>query len=177
MPQKYDWASVEMNYVRGIPDEEGKVHWPLPNDLAKMLDCSVDYIHTKIREGQWKDKKSAYLLKLELSDGDFDIEDPKAEYEKFQRKAYQAASQALTIIIKKLDVIIKKQEYNLSDLDKLMKMLERVQLIAKNSIGDNLDDFENAASEFSKLMAKLKSDEKESKNIPEPLPVVTVIDL
>jgi hypothetical protein len=177
MPQKYDWASIEMQYVRGIENEDGKVHWPLPNELAKMLDCSVDYIHTKIREGQWKDKKSAYLLKLELSDGDFDIEDPKAEYEKFQRKAYQAASQTLTIIIKKLDVIIKKQEYNLSDLDKLMKMLERVQLIAKNSIGDNLDNFEDAKSEFERLMKKLKEDEKVEKNLPEPLPAITVTDL
>jgi len=160
MPQKYDWASVEMQYVRGIEDKDGKVHWPLPNDLAKTLECNVDYIHTKIREGQWKEKKSAYLMRLELSDGDFEIEDPKAEYEKFQRKAYQAASQTLTIIIKKLEYFIKNQEYNLEDLNKLMKMLERIQLIAKNSIGENLENFEGAVSEFERLMKKLKEDEK-----------------
>ena len=79
MPQKYDWASLEMQFVRGIEDENGKVHWPLPNELAKIVGCNVEYIHTKMREGQWKDKKAAYLLKLELSDSDFEIEDPKAE--------------------------------------------------------------------------------------------------
>ena len=56
-------------------------------------------------------------------------------------------------------------------------MLERIQLIAKNSIGDNLENFEDAKSEFERLMKKLKEDEKIEKNLPEPLPVITVADL
>ena len=163
MPQKYDWASIEMQFVRGIEDEAGKVHWPLPNELAKIVGCNVEYIHTKMREGQWKDKKSAYLLKMELSDGDFEIEDPKAEYERFQRKAYQAAAQTLTVIIKKIELCVKNQEYDLSDLDKMMKMLERIQLIARNSLGENLENFEDAKSEFERLMQQLTKDEKAEK--------------
>ena len=163
---KYDWAAIEMQYVRGIEDEDGKVHWPTPQELADLHGCHIEYMHFQIRKGKWKDKKQVYLLKLQLSDGDCEIEDPKAEYEKFQRKAFTAASQTLTLIIKKLDHIIKSQNYDLSEIDKLMKTLERIQLIAKNSIGDNLDEFENAISEFERLMKKLKEDEKASKEQP-----------
>jgi hypothetical protein len=58
-----------------------------------------------------------------------------------------------------------------------MKMLERTQLIAKNSIGDNLENFEDAKSEFERLMKKLKEDEKVEKNLPEALPEITVTTL
>jgi hypothetical protein len=175
---KYDWAAIEMQFVRGIEQPDGKIAWPTPKDLSTLHGCHIEYIHFQIRKGDWKNKKQAYLLKLELSDGDCEIEDPQKEYEIFQRKTFAAASGTLSIIIKKLDLIIKNQEYNnLSDIDKLIKILERLQLIAKNSIGDNLDDFESARSEFEKLMAKLKSDEKTEKNLPEPLPAITVADL
>jgi len=160
---KYDWSAIELQYVRGIEDENGKLHWPTPQELSNLYGCHIEYVHFQIRKGNWKDKKQAYLLKLELSDNDFEIEDPKVEYERFQRKAYQAASQTLTVIIKKIELCVKNQEYDLSDLDKMMKMLERIQLIAKNSIGDNLENFEDAKSEFEHLMKKLKKDEKEEK--------------
>jgi hypothetical protein len=160
---KYSWPDIELSYVRGIEQEDGKIFWPQIKDISEKYDCEITYLREQARKGKWKEKRAAYLLKMELGDGDCEIEDPKAEYEKFQRKAYQAASTTLTIIIKKLDYFIKNQEYNLDDLNKLMKMLERIQLIAKNSIGDNLENFEDAASEFERLMQKLKKDEKAEK--------------
>ena len=163
---KYDWSAIELQYVRGIEDENGKLHWPTPQELSNLYGCHIEYVHFQIRKGNWKDKKQAYLLKLELSESDFEIEDPKVEYERFQRKAYQAASQTLTVIIKKIELCVKNQEYDLYDLDKMMKMLERIQLIAKNSIGDNLENFEDAKSEFERLMKKLKEDEKIEREPP-----------
>ncbi len=174
---KYSWPDIELSYVRGIEQEDGKIFWPQLSDISKKYECEITYLREQARKGKWKEKRAAYLLKMELGEGDCEIEDPKGEYEKFQRKAFVAASSTLTIIIKKLDYYIKQQEYNLSDLNTLMKMLERIQLIAKNSIGDNLENFEDAKSEFERLMKKLKEDEKAEKNLPEPLPAITVTDL
>ncbi|MCK9439826.1 MAG: hypothetical protein M0Q13_00170 [Methanothrix sp.] len=173
---KYQWPEIELAYTKGL-EEDGKTKWLNKKEIAERFNVDVGYLRQVARRDNWKQKRAAYVLSLSLNEGDIEIEDPKGEYEKFQRKAYQAASQTLTIIIKKLDAIIKKQEYNLSDLNILMKMLERTQLIAKNSIGDNLENFEDAKSEFERLMKKLKEDEKTEKNLPEPLPAITVTDL
>lgn len=160
---KYCWPEIELAYVRGIEQEDGKTFWPHLRDISEKYDCEISYLREQARKGQWKEKRAVYLLKMELGEGNCEIEDPKGEYEKFQRKTFVAASSTLTVIIKKLDYFIKNQDFNLSDLDKLMKMLERVQLIAKNSIGENLENFEDAKSEFERLMQQLKKDEKAEK--------------
>jgi len=172
---KYNWEDIELQYVKGILDEEGKLYFPKKIELAKMHGCDPEYLRSYARRGDWDNKRKAYLLKIELNEGEISIEDPQKELENFNVKCYQVASNVLDIIRRQLLNTSKNQ--NLEELSTMIKLLEKIQLIGKNSFTDMKDEFDSAKSEFERLMKKLKEDEKAEKSPPEPLPVITVADL
>lgn len=163
---KYDWSSIELEYVKGI-DRDGKLYFPTKKELAKMHGCDVTYFREMARKGKWNEKRQTYILTLEMKDGEIQIDNPQKELENFNIKCYQVASNALDIIRRKLLNTSKSQ--NLNELSIMIKLLEKIQSVDKNSFTDMSDEFESAKSEFERLMKKLKEDEKASK---ESLPVV-----
>ncbi len=157
---KYNWPSIELEFVKGV-DKDGKLYFPTKKELAELHDCDVHYLRDWARKEKWDEKRKAYLLTLEMKDGEIEIEDVKAELERFNKKCYQVATNALDIIRRQL--LNHTKTPDLKELETIIKLLEKVQLVGKNSFTDMKDDYEEAASEFQKLMKKLKEDEKVEK--------------
>ena len=170
---KYNWPEIELAYVRGIEEENGKLTWLNKREIAEKFGVPVEYLRDVARRDSWKEKRAAFLLTLELKDGEIEIEDPKAELDNFNKKCYQAASNILRSVNRKINGLL-KDDFDLSELIALAKLIEKIQIIGKSSFGDLPEDFNSAKSEFERLMKKLKEDEKESKNLPEPLPEIKV---
>jgi hypothetical protein len=161
MPMKYDWSVIEIQYVKGLEDEEGKLFWPTPQELADLHHCNVEYMRDKINKGNWKEKKRAYLLRLEMNENEIDIEDPKKELEKFNNKCYQASTNALDLVYRKIQSQSKAPDIH--ELTALIKVLERIQTIGQQSLNVQSDEFEKEKGQFAKLMELLKADEKAAK--------------
>jgi len=170
---KYNWEDIELEYVKGI-DKDGKNYFPKKKELAERHDCDVEYLRSYARKLNWDDKRKAYLLKLEFSDGETTIEDPKKELENFNVRCYQLASNSLAIIAKEMK---NTKNHNFPDMIVMVKLLEKIQLVGKNSFTEMSNDFEKAIGDFERLMKQLKEDEKAEKALPEQLPQMEVIDL
>ena len=156
---KYNWPEIELEYVKGI-DKDGKIEFPNKIELAKIHGCDPEYLRSFARRGKWDDKRQAYLLKIEMNDCEVSIDDPQAELQKFNVKCYQMATNTLDIIIRQLR---DTKNHNFQELTVMIKLLEKIQSIGKNSFTEMPDEFEKAKSDFQKLMKKLREDEKAEK--------------
>lgn len=176
MVLKFDWALAELQYVKGLEKEDGKLFWPTPQELADLHHCNVEYMRDKINKGNWKEKKQAYLLRLEMNENEINIPDPKKELEKFNNKCYQCAVNSIDVVYRKIQAQAKTP--NLSELVTLIKTLERIQNIGHQSLNIQSEEYEKGKSDFEKLMEMLKKDEKKAKeNTKNNSSVVEEIDL
>lgn len=174
MSVKYNWDQIELDYVKGI-DRDGKNYFPTKIELAEIHGvCDPEYLRSFARTRGWDAKRQAFLLQLEFSDGETTIPDPKKELESFNVRTYQIVSNTLTLIAKEMK---NTKNHNFQDLIIMIKLLEKVQLIGKNSFTEMSDEFEKAKGEFEQLMKKLRKDEKAVSNPPASLPTIETIDL
>jgi hypothetical protein len=176
MVLKFDWTLVELQYVKGLEKEDGKLFWPTPQELANLHHCNVEYMREKISKGNWKEKKRAYLLRLEMNENEIDIPNPKKELEKFNNKCYQCAVNAIDVVYRKIQAQAKAP--NLQELVTLIKTLERIQNVGQNSLNIQSEEYKEAKSDFAKLMEMLKKDEKAAKEAAKKnSPMVEIVDL
>jgi hypothetical protein len=59
-PLKYDWDAIRLEFIEGLRDEQGEVHYPNLRELSVLHGCSYDRIRRVASEQQWTDEKIAF---------------------------------------------------------------------------------------------------------------------
>ena len=127
---KYDWRTIEKEYVEGLTID-GKLTFPSQAELCRKYNISTTQMCNRVNNGQWNIKREIFSNKVATLVQEKKAETISDEGSRFDLDCFNTAKAGTEKVISLLANTV-----NYDDLNKLSTALKNFQTVGKNSLGD-----------------------------------------
>lgn len=128
---KYDWKTIEKEYVEGAVGPDGKIVYPSLRDLSRKYGATLAALGYRSSRGQWGIKRERFLNKLGTQRQEQKAQALSEEATRYDLACFRISRDGVEKVEKMLAVCTKPSDFVL-----LARALKDLQQVAKTAIGD-----------------------------------------
>ena len=145
---KYPWEQIKTEYVEGIADENGNVHFPTLQELEDKYGMAGSTIRGRAAQEDWATEKNIYQTKLRQKKQEKKVEELARKAAEFDSEVLKVADAAVKHIQghflaaqDRLRESRGREPMALARLEALSKALERYQKIGRLALGEITESY------------------------------------